>query len=111
MTKTPTYVYPPDAPPAPVREVPALERAARAMCLVEGVPFGAMVAVKRGHVEFSAPAHEVYAALFAVGLLAIREPTEAMIEAAPVDPGFADEPPGPTPPTDVWQAIIDEVLK
>ena len=44
---------------------------------------------------------------------AMREPTEAMIEAArnEDDPGFCDEPGFAAPHKDAWQAMIDAALK
>jgi hypothetical protein len=42
---------------------------------------------------------------------AMREPTQAMVDAVYIDPGFCDEPGVPSPPDDVWRQMIDEALK
>jgi len=100
---------PPGPPePPPVREMSALERAGRAICRLSGLWPDARVKSMIGGVEAECFAWQMFAAQFAVGLLAIREPTAAVLAAGrrDIEEIIVDE-----AIVDLWQAMVDEVLK
>lgn len=73
-----------------------LERAARALCELDGHPPGATMDGK--------PLWQDYLPEVRAVLAAVREPSEAMVNATPADRNR------PIYPEDIWQAMIDAIM-
>lgn len=83
-----------------------IERAARALCELDGNPPGATMNGK--------PLWQDYVPEVRAVLAAVRDPNEAMLDKG-VDGGPFNQPSGDSPDytamvTDTWRAMIDELL-